>query len=269
MIVLRASLLRSRTLLVAIALLVTFVSAHAQSSTPGTIEGRVLNARSGEYVAGARISVQGSALETFTDSDGKYRLSNVPTGSARVTTFYTGLPTLTTLALVTAGQTSQHDITMSTAGAKTDGTVVKLDAFRVETSREMDAAALAINEQRFASNIKNVVSTDEFGSVAEGNVAEFLKFMPGITIDYTGGNARDVSINGVPSAYVPITVDGFNVASAAGRATARNVQADMVSINNLSRIEVSYSPTPESQGSALAGSVNMVPRSSFERARRR
>ena len=118
----------------------------------------------------------------------------------------------------------------------------------------MDAAALAINEQRFASNIKNVVSTDEFGSVAEGNVAEFLKFMPGITIDYTGGNARDVSINGVPSAYVPITVDGFNVASAAGRATARNVQADMVSINNLSRIEVSYSPTPESQGSALAGS---------------
>ena len=267
MIVLRASLLRSRTLLVAIALLVTFVSAHAQSSTPGTIEGRVLNARSGEYVAGARISVQGSALETFTDSDGKYRLSNVPTGSARVTTFYTGLPTLTTLALVTAGQTSQHDITMSTAGAKTDGTVVKLDAFRVETSREMDAAALAINEQRFASNIKNVVSTDEFGSVAEGNVAEFLKFMPGITIDYTGGNARDVSINGVPSAYVPITVDGFNVASAAGRATARNVQADMVSINNLSRIEVSYSPTPESQGSALAGSVNMVPRSSFERAR--
>jgi iron complex outermembrane recepter protein len=45
------------------------------------------------------------------------------------------------------------------------------------------------------------------------------------------------------------------------------VQSDMISINNLSRIEVSYSPTPESPGGALAGSVNMVPRSAFERAR--
>jgi TonB-dependent receptor len=41
----------------------------------------------------------------------------------------------------------------------------------------------------------------------------------------------------------------------------------MVSNNSLSRIEVSYSPTPESQGAALAGSVNMVPRSSFERTK--
>jgi hypothetical protein len=41
----------------------------------------------------------------------------------------------------------------------------------------------------------------------------------------------------------------------------------MASINNIARMEVLHSPTPESQGAALAGSVNMVPRSSFERAR--
>ena len=41
----------------------------------------------------------------------------------------------------------------------------------------------------------------------------------------------------------------------------------MISINNLSRIEVSYSPTPESPGGALAGTVNMVPRSAFERSK--
>jgi hypothetical protein len=41
----------------------------------------------------------------------------------------------------------------------------------------------------------------------------------------------------------------------------------MVSINNLSRIEVLNTPTPESPASALAGTVNMVTRSSFERAK--
>ena len=69
-------------------------------------------------------------------------------------------------------------------------------------------------------------------------------------------------------ALPPVTVDGFSVATAAtGGTTSRAVQSDMISINNLSRIEVSFSPTPESPGSALAGSVNMVPRSSFERTK--
>jgi hypothetical protein len=238
----------------------------AQTPPVGTIEGRVLSGRTGEYLASARLTVEGTTLETFTDADGTYRLTNVPAGVARVTIFFTGIPAQTQAVTVAAGQIVQHNITL--AAADTKGEIVKLDEFRVVTSREMDAAALAINEQRFASSIKNVVSTDEFGNVAEGNAAEFLKFLPGISIDYTGGNARDISINGVPSDYVPVMVDGFNVAQAtANLNTNRAVQSDMISINNLSRIEVAYSPTPESQGSALAGSVNMVPRSSFERVK--
>jgi TonB-dependent receptor len=239
----------------------------AQSAAVGTIEGRVLNARNGEYVASARITVDGTALETLTDADGFFRLSQVPGGAARVAVFYTGLPPQTLAVAVASGQVARLDVTLGGAAMNTDGSVVKLDAFQVATSREMDASALAINEQRFASSIKNVLSTDEFGNVAEGNVAEFLKFLPGVTIDYTGGNARDISINGVPSDNVPVTLDGFSIASAPGNATGRSVASDMISINNLSRIEVSYSPTPESQGSALAGSVNMVPRSSFERVK--
>jgi TonB-dependent receptor len=240
---------------------------HGQAAGTGTIEGRVLNARSGEYLEGARVSVEGTPLQVFTEADGTFLLANVPAGAARVTVFFTGLTPQTTTVAVTAGQVAQQEIRFGTRDTKLDPGVVTLDAFRVETSREMDGAARAINEQRFSSNIKTVASTEEFGNVAEGNVAEFLKFLPGINIDYTGGNARDISIGGVPSDYVPVTVDGFNVAAAANRGTNRAVQSDMVSINNLSRIEVSYSPTPESPGAALAGSVNMVPRSSFERTK--
>ncbi len=248
--------------------LVSGATARAQPAGVGTIEGRVSNARSGDFVENARITVEGTSLETFSDSAGVYRLTNVPAGPARVTAFFSGMPPWTTSVQVTAGGVSAHDIALAAAGAATDAGIVKLDAFRVATSREMEGAALAINEQRFAANIKNVVSTEEFGNVAEGNAAEFIKFLPGVSIDYTGGNARDISINGVPSAYVPVTVDGFSLATAAtGGAATRAVQSDMISINNLSRIEVSYSPTPESPGSALAGTVNMVPRGAFERSR--
>ncbi|MDO8541901.1 MAG: carboxypeptidase regulatory-like domain-containing protein [Opitutaceae bacterium] len=250
-------------------LLLFFGRAAAQSSSTGTIEGVVSNTATGEYVELARITVEGTSLETFTDSAGQYRLANVPPGEARIKAFHTGGSSPAQSVLVVAGQTVKQDFALGgfpPAAAPADGTV-KLDQFVVSTSREMEGAAIAINEQRFAANLKNVASTDEFGGVADGNVAEFLKNFGGVTITYSGGNAREISIDGVPGTNVPVTIGGFSLASAGQSVTSRTVALDMVSINNMSRIEVIHSPTPESQGSALAGSVNMVPRSSLERAR--
>ena len=122
-----------------------------------------------------------------------------------------------------------------------------IDAFVVDASREMDGAAFAINEQRVAPNIKNVVSTDEFGAVAGGNIGEFLKFLPGLSVDYVGGNARSISINGVSPDNVPVTLGGLSMASMSGDAgRGRSFNMDFFSTNNLSRVEVEYSPTPES-----------------------
>jgi len=230
----------------------------------GTIDGYVLNAQSDQYVEGASVSIEGSSVATLSDAEGYFRLTKVPAGNVNIRAFYTGLPPDVKQVEVLPNQTTKHNITFWTQSKRND--LVKLDAFQVSSSREMAGSALAINEQRFAPNIKSVVSTEQFGNVAEGNTAEFLKFLPGITISYTGGNARGVSIDGVPSDYVPVTIDGFNLASADGGKTNRTVMSDMVSINNLSRIEVLYTPTPESSASALAGSINMVTRSAFERA---
>jgi len=241
---------------------------RAAEAGSGTVEGRVYNPANGEYLETVRVTVEGTAIEEFTDSDGRYRLDGVPAGTARVKAFFTGLVPQTLPVVVTAGQVVQQDFNLMRAGAPAGDGTVRMDALVVATSKEMDGAAIAINEQRFAPNIKNVVSTDEFGHIAEGNIGEFMKYLPGVTIEYGGGYARGISLNGVPPAYVPITVDGFNLASTGGdNNTGRSAQVDMASINNIARIEVSFSPTPESQGSALAGTVNMVPRSAFERAK--
>jgi TonB-dependent receptor len=238
-------------------------------STTGTIEGRVLNTRNGEYLEKARVTVLGTRLEVFTDATGQYRLTGVPVGEARVRVFHTGLAPQTISVSVGAGQIVTRDFDLIGADrtpGPSDGTV-RLDQFVVATSKEMEGAAIAINEQRFASNIVNVVAADEFGHIAEGNVGEFLKFLPGMAIDFVGGDARTISMGGVPSGNVPVTVGGFNLASAASSGTGRSVELEQVSINNIARIEVYHSPTPESPGSALAGGVNMVPRGAFERSK--
>jgi TonB-dependent receptor len=231
----------------------------AQSQT-GSIEGRVFNASSNSYVESARLTVAGTNLEAFSDADGNFRLYGVPAGPATVSVFRTGLPLSTTTVSVVANGTTQLNIKIG----PTDASVVKLDAY-VVASKSLDGAAIAINEQRFSSQMKTVVGADEFGQVAEGNAAEFMKFLPGVAIENGGGNARNIYLNGAPTNNVPVTVAGLDLASAGVGGMGRAVAMDMVSINNVSRIELVQSPTPESPGSALAGSVNMVPRSAFER----
>jgi TonB-dependent receptor len=240
----------------------------AASATTGIIEGRIFNPRSGTVVEGARISVESASLVTFSDVDGMFRLTGVPAGNVQLRIFYTGFAPQLEAIDVVAGQTVQRDITLPTGrseAVKPDEKVVKLDQFVVGESREMEAAAIAINEQRFAPNVKTVVSTDEFGAVAEGNVAEFLRYLPGLTVDLSGGDARTVSIDGAPPENTPVTLNGLSLSSPTG--TGRAVEVGFFNLNNISRIEVSMSPTPDSPGSALAGSVNMVPRSSFERTK--
>jgi TonB-dependent receptor len=246
------------------------VSLQAQDPSTGTIEGRVFDAARGEYLENALLTLESAGQETLTDDAGQYRFVNVAPGTAKLKVFYTGLNSQIESVTVIAGQIAQHDITMvgaSSARKPAAGDVVKLDAFKVSSSKEMDGASLAINEQRFAKNIVNVVSADEFGTIADGSVGEFMKFLPGITSDYTGGDARRFSINGVPAGNVPISMGGFDLASAAGAGTGRQVELDQVSINSVSRIEINRAPTPDTSGAALAGSVNFIPRSAFERSR--
>ncbi|MFM8334663.1 MAG: TonB-dependent receptor plug domain-containing protein [Opitutaceae bacterium] len=141
---------------------------------------------------------------------------------------------------------------------------MKLSAFQVSSSKEMEGSAIAVNEQRFARNIVNVLSADEFGPVVDGAVGEFMKFIPGVRMDYTNGDPRLITLDGVPPSNVPISIGGFDVVSTGGGShLSRQVALDQVSLNNVARLEVNRSPTPDVSGSALAGSVNFVPRSAL------
>ncbi|MDO8545667.1 MAG: TonB-dependent receptor [Opitutaceae bacterium] len=227
----------------------------------GTVEGRVLNVLTGAYLENARVSVEGATLAAFTNNVGEYRLAGVPAGPATVRVFFTGLePQIATVAVV-AGEVATRDFSL------TQMDVVKLDAFVVAGAKEATASALAINEQRFSANIKNVVAADEFGTVTEGNVAEFLKFLPGVTLDYVAADARSAQVRGMPSAGTAVMVDGNRVANSGSGVPGRAFEFDQLSINNVSRIEVTKGPTPDSPADAIGGTVNMVSKSAFERTR--
>ncbi len=244
--------------------------ASAQAAATGTVEGRVLNVTTSQYINNARVTVEGTTLETFTNQSGEFRLINVPPGTAKLKVLFSGMPPQDETVSVAAGQTVQQDFylvfskTNANQAAKDIGDVVKLEAFAVTNTRETNATNIATNEQRFAPNIKNVVSSDAFGDVTEGNVGEFVKYLPGVTVDYVAADVRTISVRGFADNFTNVTSDGARMASSASGSTIRTFELEQVSINNISRVEVTKVPTPDQAADSLGGSVNMVSRSAFE-----
>jgi iron complex outermembrane recepter protein len=247
--------------------------AFAAAPNTGTISGRIFNPATGEYVRNAEVSVRGTSLTTISGDDGRYQLTAVPAGEAVVIINYTGYVTAESTVKVAAGQNSTRDIELvsSGGGAGARGEVVKLQAFTVESEREGNAKA--IMEQRNSMNITNSVASDVFGDMAEGNIGDFLRNMPGIDLELTQGEVRNVRLRGLGSEYNAVTIDGVSLASAdANQGASGNARAfsfEQVSLGSMDSIEVSKTISADVDANAPAGTINLKTKRAFSRAGRR
>lgn len=243
-------------------------SASAQTEATGTITGRVLNLDTASYLNNARVRVAGTTIQALTNQFGEYRLTNVPAGQVTLDVFYTGIPTRQVTVTVPPGGSVTQDVELS---RDTSEQVMRLSEFVVQSEREMEAAAIAINEQRFAAARKDVVSTDAFGEINQGNIGEFVKFLPGISLDVKDGNTPSgIMVRGFDPNYTNVTLDGGQMAStiiANTQTSSRQFVLEGMNINNIARIEVVKLPTPDMQANVLGGAVNFITKSAFERAR--
>ncbi len=245
----------------------TSAPSNAPAQAGGTITGRVQNVATGKYLNKARVAVKGTDLVAYTDEFGTYRLVDVPAGANTLEVFYTDLDVQQVAVTVNPRGNVERDFELtSKARYGETGGVVKLDSFRVTSDKETDGKAIAINEQRFAPNIKNVMATDSFGDVLGSNVGEFLKFMPGLTAEYSEVEIVAISVRGIGGDKTSFTFDGAPIVSA-NAAPSRTFNMNTLALNNISRIEVTKVPTPSTPADSLAGSVNMVSKSAFERSR--
>jgi iron complex outermembrane receptor protein len=267
--------LRRLVLLLSITWIGAFAPQLFAQPATGTIEGRVQDRVTGDYLTNARVSVQGTNLVALTDSSGYFSLAGVPAGTATLDVFFTGLDPQRTTLNVSAGQTVQHDVKLgsqSRTGSQSE--TVKLDPFTVQSTRETNAAAIAVNEQRVSLSQKSVISTDQFGTIPDNNPGEFMKWLPGVSVEYFANNIVGVSVRGLDAVSTEISFDGMPVASAS-TATAsvtgrdRNFEMLGASSADIARVEVRKLRTPEDSANALGGSINLVRRSAFEADKRR
>ena len=228
----------------------------ADSATTGIITGQISNAATKYFLEGAVVQVDGTALATTTDREGRYRLANVPTEARTLIVSFTGLDAQRIPVSVLAGQTQARNVELT-------ANVYKLEEFRVVGDRE--GASLAITRQRSATNVKNVVATDAFGTQTEDNVGSFLQRLPGVTADFSTGSVREVMVRGINSNLNTVEMDGIQLANTNSSGTNRFFDFLQASISLVESIEVTKAPTPDMPASSIGGSINMVTRTAFGR----
>jgi len=108
------------------------------------------------------------------------------------------------------------------------------------------------------------LASDSFGDIADGNVGEFVKFLPGVSLGFSGGHAATISLGGMPPESTPITIDGNRVASAQ---TDRAIELDQISINNMSRVEIVRSQNADAPANGIGGTVKPDPQDPRSSAR--
>lgn len=255
------------TILLAFATLLPTLARAQTSGGTGTVRGRVLNRSTSEYLRNASISVANTSISAVAGAGGNYTLNNVPAGEQKVIVSYAGLDTKEQTVNVVPGQVVTLDVNL-TSEAYADKNLVKLGEFVVTTEREGNAKA--VMEQKQSIEAKRVIASDTFGSISEGNVGEFLKYLPGVIIDYTEADARSVSLGGLDPKYTSVTLDGAPIASsgmgaASGFGANRAFEFEQISISSIEMVEVTKTPQPENPGGALAGVVNLRSKGAFDR----
>ena len=222
----------------------------AQSGTNGTISGRVSEDTTGKSLQGAIVKVAGTSAFDYTDADGRFTIQAVPAGTHIIEVEYVGLDPFKQSVSVTAGATTTFN-----AGLKSE--VLRMAAFEVAEAAR--GQALAINQQKTARGIVNIVSEEVFGAMNDGNIGYALQRLPGLTVNEgEDGSPEGVNIRGLSSEFNSFTLDG-NRLGTRGFST-RDLVAD-----GIANIEVIKANTPDRDGDALGGTINVISRSAFQR----
>ena len=241
-------------LLVAFFCLTIIPSAHAAE-----IKGSTLNSANGLYLEGVRISIEGTGIVIFSERGGSFTIRNLKPGDYTLKATYIGYPVYTQNVNV-PNQESSIRITIDYA----DKDIIELEEFSVEGT--LVGQAKAINLQRSADNVMNVISSDAIGQFVDRNAAEALQRLPGITLEESQGEGKFIIIRGANPSFNAVTVDGVTVATP--EEDGRSTGLDIISTDQLERIEVVKSWLPDSSGNVIGGTVNLITRSALDRGER-
>lgn len=220
-------------------------------SFAATIRGTVKDHENGEVLTGAVVMIRELRLSTIVGFDGSFELKDVPAGSYEVEiSFVSYHPEK--IKVVLAEKES-----ISLVNSELRSLTTNIDEVTVVASQDKSSETSARSAEREAASIMNAVSAKAIELSPDLNVANVLQRMSGMTLDKSGGNgAQYALLRGMDKRYNYTLVNGIKIPSTNSK--HRYVPLDIFPADLVDRIEVTKAITPDMEGDAIAGVVNLI-----------
>jgi len=220
----------------------------------GIITGTVQDSTNA-VLPGARVELQPTGKKVVSDGQGQFRFTDLAPGEYTLTSSYVGFSTFTTTVTVKGGAVANVDAVLK-VGSQNDEIIV--------TAERLHGEAEAINIERTADNIVQVLPSKVINSLPNTNVADAVGRLPSVTLERDEGEGKYVQIRGTEPRLSNVTINGVNVPSPEGN--VRNIKLDVLPADLVDRIEVNKTLSANQDGDAIGGSVNLVTKTPENRA---
>jgi len=148
---------------------------------------------------------------------------------------------------VAAGQTVNVDAKLQLGSEKQTISVV--------APRE-GGEAEAINVERTADNIVQVLPAEVIRSLPNANMADALGRLPSITLERDEGEGKYVQVRGTEPRLTNTTIDGINLPSP--EPGVRQIKFDAIPADSVESVEINKTLQANMDGDGIGGSVNLV-----------
>ena len=222
----------------------------------GMITGKVRDSLNNINLMGVLVDADNGIAKTVTDRDGGYTLS-LPAGEHTVTFSYLGYEPVTKTIDVSVASATALNIDFGESTVQMRAMVITGQAV---------GQAKALNQQKTAPNLKNIVASDAIGRFPDQNAAEALDRIPGVSIERDQGEGRFVIIRGIDPHLNGASVDGISLASA--DADTRAVLLDVLPMNVMETLVVTKALTADMPADSIGGHVDIITPSAYDRNER-
>ncbi len=225
----------------------------ATSAFAADVTGKVKTQNSAVSLEGAVIKIEELNRRASTGSDGTFRFSNVPAGEYTIIVSYIGTEPM------------MKKVTVSEEGGRLEFTIAgkKDDIEEIFVLGQRGSLNSSISKQRASDNVANYLSADAAGNFPDQNVTEAVRRIVGLSVESDQGEGRYVIIRGLDPNLSSSSVGGVRLPSPEGG--DRKVALDVIPSELLETVEVTKSLTPEMDGDAIGGNVDIKTLSGFDK----
>lgn len=219
--------------------------ALAQGNT-GVITGTVTDP-SGAVLKGAQIAIGSAGINVTSDEQGLFHRSDLTPGNYDVTVNYVGFSPFKKAVTVTAGQTTTVNAQLQIPSSKQSVIV---------TAPRAGGEAEAINIERTASTLVEVMPAQVIQSLPNASIADAVGRLPNVTLERDEGEGKYIDVRGTEPRLTNTTIDGITIP--APESDVRQVKLDIVPADSVQEVAVNKTLEASMEGDGIGGSVNLV-----------